>query len=342
MKIYEFLIIDIETGKVLEEVSFEYVGPVILCGSGGSGNPLTDALDPGMFFHGPDKPATPTIPGKTETEKELDTTQLDLLKLQVSGQQRQDAYQKEMEPFILESMGYTRDDAGKIAKRDMSKDPETILRNKQLAMQGYSPIGEKLTEDQIKSAMTASELSDYELNAATKQRQLDAMQGKLAISPALEAELSAEEAQAQEVLSRKLGNNWMISTPGQNAITKIKQKANLVREEARRGAIDTTQGILNSKANQSAMASSLTSGTTQLFSGETGNALQRMQGFINAQSGGRAFDDALSLSSKYASERANQQNLGMQQWVTQMNANSASKSSSNQTGAMAAAAAAAA
>jgi hypothetical protein len=42
MKIYERVVIDMESGRVLEEESFEYAGPIARCDGGGGGGPAGD------------------------------------------------------------------------------------------------------------------------------------------------------------------------------------------------------------------------------------------------------------------------------------------------------------
>jgi len=303
MKVYNKLIIDIDTGKILEEDSYNYFGPLALCGGGGS--------------------APAPVP-KTDTENALDATQLDLLKQQVAqGQQSMD-YQKQMEPFMLESMGYTKDANGVIVKGP--KTPEQILQDtsttKSLLLQGYDAKGNKLSEADMLAQMSDSDKTDYQLNKATKQREMDALNGNLPVDPALEAELNTQQTQAEEVLQRKLGKDWMLSTPGQSLMAKVKQSANLVREEARRGDLTTAAGIAAGQASTAALNQNSTNNVANDATAATTTRLNQMMGFIK---GGQtdAFDNSLTLSSKYASERANKQNLAMQQYQTSSNSSSA-------------------
>jgi hypothetical protein len=310
MKIYNKIVLDIGTGAVLEEDSFEYSGPLALCGGGDA--PAAEGLD--------------------DTEKALNEQQLQMLK-------DQSASQKELEPFILESMGYTRDENGKIVKGPATA--SDILLNKQLSMAGYDPAGGKLTEDQMLANMTDAEKLDYQVSKASKQRELDAINGKLAISPALEEELSSEENQAQEMLQRKLGKDWALSTSGQSLMAKIKQKGNLVREEARRGLINSSEGITSSQANRKSMNDSNIENIASGFSGNTINKLQAMMGYTGLQTSG--MNDSLSMSSKLASERANRQNVAMQNYATKTNSSNGTVSTvASGVGTAAAAAAAAA
>jgi hypothetical protein len=266
VKIYHKLILDIATGEILGEDSFDYNGPLALC-KGGSA------------------PAPP--PQKTKTENELDQQQLDMLK-------KQALYQEELEPFSLESMGLLRDDKGKIVKGP--KSTQELLNEKNLAMQGLSPTGATLAEGDMLAKMTDSEKQDYQLNKLTKQRQMDALEGKLPVSPALESELQSEQTQAEEVLQRKLGKDWMLSTPGQSLMAKIKQKADLVREESRRGMITTAEGLAASQANRSALKLDSANNIAQNSMATQTDRYNKMMGLANSATMG--YDTSSDISRK--------------------------------------------
>jgi hypothetical protein len=309
MKIYNSLILDIQTGTVLSEDSFEYSGPIAHCG-GGSAAPI-------VF--------------PSATEEALNAEQLQMLKDERKARQ-------EMEPFILESMGYTRNASGKIVKGPDSM--EDILMKKQLALSGYDKAGNKLSEEQMLSYMTDAEKQSYNLNKLNNERLMKAYNGELEISPALEEELGAEETQAREVLQRKLGDNWMLSTSGQNMMKQIQQKGNLVREEARRGLITSGEGVATSRANINSLESNNRNALTGISEGNVNNKLNRMMGYINNT--GTGMDNSLSMSSKLASERANIQNSMMQNYATNTNANTSMTTAGISAAGMAGAAAAAA
>lgn len=309
MKIYNSLILDIETGIVLSEDSFEYSGPIAHCG-GGSAAPIV-------------------LP--SATEEALNAEQLQMLRDERKARQ-------EMEPFILESMGYTRNASGQIVKGPDSM--EDILMKKQLALSGYDKAGNKLSEEQMLSYMTDAEKQSYNLNKLNNERLMKAYNGELEISPALEEELGAEETQAREVLQRKLGDNWMLSTSGQNMMKQIQQKGNLVREEARRGLITSGEGVATSRANINSLESNNRNALTGISEGNVNNKLNRMMGYINNT--GTGMDNSLSMSSKLASERANIQNSMMQNYATNTNANTSMTTAGISAAGMAGAAAAAA
>ena len=293
MRIYNKLVLDIDSGNILEEDSFEYSGPLALCGGG----------------------SAPAASQPTAAENALTEAQLKQL-------QDQNKYRDEMEPFQLEAMGYKRDPAsGLIVKLSADERPtsqilQDLAAEKSLAMAGYDTKGNKLSEEQLLAGMTDSEKISYNVNKLTNQRQLDALEGKLPISPGLESELSSEETQATEMLNRKLGKDWALSTSGQSMMTKIKQKNNLVREEARRGMITETQGLATAQAGIAGQKAAVADSASNLST----TKLNQMAGFITGT--GAGFDDSMTMSSKLASERANQQNMLMQQWQTKQNASS--------------------
>jgi hypothetical protein len=311
MNIYKKLIIDIESGRILEEDSFEYSGPLALCGGGSS---------------------APAPPAKTKTEEALDQQQLDMLK-------KQDKYQQELEPFTLESMGLMRDDKGVIVKSNV-KTAQELLNEKNLAMQGVSPTGGVLTEGDMLAKMTDAEKMDYQVNKLTKQRQMDALEGKLAVSPALEEELNSEQTQAEEVLQRKLGKDWMLSTPGQSLMAKIKQKANLVREESRRGLITTAEGLSASQENRKALKLDSANNVAQNTMAAQTDRYNKMMGLT--QSATMGYDVSSDISSKYADERMNDYNYRMQRYnQSQQQSNANMQAGMSAVGIAAAAAAAA-
>lgn len=305
MKIYERLVIDIETGQSLEEISYEYNGPLALCDT--------------------NVEATP----KSATEEAIDQTQLQLLQKQVS-------MTEELEPFILESAGYTRNADGQIVKSD-TKTAEDILTEKSLALQGYSTTGESLTEEQMLSYMTETEKLSYLNQKANLERQQKALAGELEISPVLEKELAGEETQLKEVLARKLGADWETSTSGQNLLTELQAKADLVREEARQGIITSSEGVAASMANQSTMEEKNREMLASLSSDNTTTKINKLMSLMGVNT--TAMNSLSDVSSIYASDRANRQNVNLSNAA---NKTSTTNSAIGGAGAAAAAAAAAA
>jgi hypothetical protein len=99
--------------------------------------------------------------------------------------------------------------------------------------------------------------------------------GELPISPALEKSLADQLSQMTEALSQRLGPNWMKTTAGQQAMSTFTQRVDLLREEARRGAISGEGGLLlsnlgylgNVRGARTAEVANYPSRTSGLFQG---------------------------------------------------------------------------
>lgn len=316
MKIYTRLEIDIETGQILTEESQEYSGPVALCGGGGS-----------------------TTVKTSKEEKALLKTQNQILQQQMNLSTQANTLSEKLLPFTLESMNLKMDADGNLSKIS-EKTADEILAEKNLALMGYSSTGQRLTEDQRQSYMTDDERMQDQVTKLANERLLKAYKGEVELSPALESELGTQEKNLRESLSRKLGPNWELSTPGQNALAKFMQSANMIREEARQGIISSSEGIsaarenaqgsdLNQNASTSAMLKAMRQGNMSAFMG----APTGIYGSGNDRS---AMDTATSMASQYASQRANKQN------VNNMNATNRANTTNSAIGAAGSAAAAAA
>ena len=97
MRIYTKLVIDIETGKLIEEQSYDYQGAIALCFGGSS---------------------VPSPPSPSDQESQIMLTEADLLK----GQGK---LLKDIKPFMLRNLGLEYDKDGKlrrIAKTDQPED----------------------------------------------------------------------------------------------------------------------------------------------------------------------------------------------------------------------------
>ena len=80
-------------------------------------------------------------------------------------------------------------------------------------------------------------------------RQLAALSGDLAVSPALEKDLSSQKAILEENLARK--GVTVGSTPWNQAMDTFEQRAGLLKEESRRGDIALNEELLGSAKSRS-------------------------------------------------------------------------------------------
>lgn len=159
------------------------------------------------------KVEAPQPPPPSPQETALQTEQLQLLK-------EQRAESAAFKPYLLESMGMRDVGGGKL---------------------------EKIPWEERYAQMTPQERAGQELADLYLQRQKQALQGELPVSPALESELERQKQELTTNLSQRLGPNWTQSTPGIQSLNEFEKRAGLLREEARRGQISTGEGLIGAR-----------------------------------------------------------------------------------------------
>ena len=168
----------------------------------------------------------------------------ELQAMQLSELKKQSAMQEEFMPFYLENMGYGRDESGALYRLEPQKD---------------------------------------ELEQAYYDRQLQALKGELPISPAMEKQLTDQRSQTEEALNQRLGAGWNTTTAGIQAMSEFDKRAEMLREEARRGQISTGEALLESRAgfvagqNQQQLANTANTGAYFVNPGVYQAALQPYQ-----------------------------------------------------------------
>jgi hypothetical protein len=146
------------------------------------------------------------------------------------------------------SMGLNPDTGQKMTQEELLSGMTPLQRQQyqqqqaaydaEMRAKGYDPVtGARMTAEQQIANMTAAQRLEYETSKLSSERYKQALEGKLPISPALEAQLKDEETTLRNELLQRLGQDYMLSTPGQKAIATLQQKHNMIREEARRGEI---------------------------------------------------------------------------------------------------------
>jgi hypothetical protein len=214
------------------------------------------------------------VPGPTPQQTQLQT-------LQLSQAQQAAADTAATRPYVLSAYGLKQSTAADITPdmaakaqsyRDQANqlyqahggasDPNIEAQIKDLESQAaqYEPGGlVKMTEDERLAGMTPVEQQQYQATKLQNQRLIDALQGNLPVDPALEKDLQLQQSQMEEQLARDLGPNWKNSTAGMQRIGEFTKRADLLRESARRGEINTGTGLalnqmgyLNQNANNSA------------------------------------------------------------------------------------------
>lgn len=159
-------------------------------------------------------------PKPSKEERALQAQQAELLKLQQSIIEQQRAQQKILIPFFAEQEGFDveMDAQGNITS--IKKVPKEI--------------------DQMKET----------LEKQLTQRSLDALAGKLPVSPGLEKSLKQEEQTLRDKLSSQLGAGYETSSPGIEALSKFSENAEALREGARTGQLTLAEQLGMARSQQ--------------------------------------------------------------------------------------------
>ena len=198
--------------------------------------------------------------------------------LETMSPQQAAAYKAQMASMGLDAAGNKLDAQGYL---DSMSPYEAAAYKDKMASYGLDIAGNKLTEEQLMADMSPMERSNYETQKLSNDRYQQALKGELPISPALEQELTNEQKNTQDALSRKLGSGWMLSTPGQKAMASLTTKNNLVREEARRREItagdvryqNNITNALNKTNSTDAKIAALSNKSGTTYNALTGNAV---------------------------------------------------------------------
>ena len=145
-----------------------------------------------------------------------------------------------------------------------------------------------MTEDEKLARMNPLQRAQYEIDLQLAAREKSALAGTLPISPALEESLGKQMSSLESYMSTRLGPRWRESTPGIQALTKMSAYHDMIREEARRGAISEGLGQMiagnqaytsGATANYGGMMN-MTSPYAQLF-GQAGQAQEPYRYYNN-------------------------------------------------------------
>jgi hypothetical protein len=276
MKIYTRIVVEMFTWKVLEEESYEYTGPVALCGGGGT---TVEAA-----------PVDPAVTKLNQMNLNLneqaiaDNAQLRPYQLQAMGLREQgqvvDPATQARAAQLVQEIGaydsapepYRSDPANQAAQR-------TRLAEMGQINTAAAPSLVKLTEEEQYAAMSPTEKQSFDLQKKAYERTMLAYEGKLPISPAMEQELATQKGLTQENLRRRLGAGWGLSTSGIQSMGDFNTNAELAREEARRGQITSGEGILLARQG---FGSGLTQQNYSNYTGYPSSTLGISSGLTNA------------------------------------------------------------
>ena len=269
-----------------------------------------------------------SVPGPTPEETAIRQKQLEAM-------DKEAKWMDMFEPMVLDAMGYKKEisdttaqtETPEYAKWKSEYDKimggpasqmvytgedngyQTLTREEAAAKLGAAPTQfsttgakteslRRMTEEERLANMTASERADYEIQRKIQQRELDALEGKLPISPALESTLNTEQSSLENELATKLGPNWKLSTPATTKLGEFKKRAELVREEARRGLLDTTSALNLAQGNKVTSNAQTTASNASAFPTRWGGLLQGYNTVMQPYQQDRAYNISASMQSQ--------------------------------------------
>lgn len=153
------------------------------------------------------------VPGPSAEERSLQRNQAELLALQRSIIEQQQAQQKVLLPFFAEQEGFdvTLDDNGNIAS--ISRTP------------------------------TETEQLRETLDKELAERSLAALRGELPVDPGLERNLSRQEETLRERLARQFGPGFETSSAGIETLGDFEANRESLRSAARRGELTLAEQL---------------------------------------------------------------------------------------------------
>ena len=289
-KVYTKLVMDIESGAILEEDSYLYEGPMAECKGGSPAPPEPTAEERAL-----QQEQLAILREQREQNRLLEPYIMDLLGLKVTQTPREEQYENpawtdwnkrynnptyyvtslpenggdgstvyagpaEPERYMTRTVydrsytPYTEEE--RLAKMTPEEKMELALKKKQMLLQGMSETGEQLTEEQMLAGMTPLEKANYEIQKAYNDRTQKALAGNLPVSDATERALTTKKAELVSELEQKLGKDWATSTPGIQAMGEFESEAELVRDAERRGDLSMSEGLTANRAGISAQEKS--------------------------------------------------------------------------------------
>lgn len=279
MRIHKKVIIDIASNEVLYDDAFDYEGQIAECVGAG-------------LFDGPD--ATPPVTSDPTVQK-LNQQQYGLL-------QQSAADNAAMRPFILKSMGLTEDYTpeqkvqleklkqslilgtqilgvnnltGETIYGPVNNPADNFEKNKiQAQIDAIKPTLRPLSSEEITKGMTPEQIKARDLRSAYMDYQIKALGGQLPVDPALEENLGLQQGALNENLSRKLGANYALSTPGIQSADAFRRSSEALRQQSRQGMINTGQANIASQTGLLSGLNQANIGNYQNFSQPHNSLLQ--------------------------------------------------------------------
>lgn len=133
-------------------------------------------------------------------------------------------------------------------QRDLSRQLLPFLLEESGIKQVKDPTTGKITYEKIPPL--ESEQLSKQVETEANKRTLAAIKGELPVSPALEKELSGQEAETKAALLEQLGPGYETGTPGIEALARERQRQSSIREAVRFGELSSLNAIGQARAGQ--------------------------------------------------------------------------------------------
>lgn len=201
---------------------------------------------------------TPAPPGLTADQKEIQA-------LILSESKKDIEFNNQLMPLILAGFGAIQDPDGTVrlmteAEKDASltadqrslqalgrSQIDTAFLNMGLAYDPETNTTRPLTEDELFLRMTPQEQRTYGITNDLQASLEAAIAGDYS-DPALEAQIEKQQGISEEELSRRLGPNWRLSTPGIQTEAERLKGANIARGVSNVNRISSISNILAGRA----------------------------------------------------------------------------------------------
>jgi hypothetical protein len=132
------------------------------------------------------------------------------------------------------------------------------LQGQEAAIQPGETI-QPMTAAQLEANMTPNQLAEYEVQGATANEELEALQGTLPIPANITQGEQQQTTQVENQLANQLGPNWAQSTPGQEELSLMQQQ-----QEAENASWEQSMAGLGGQLSASSTgAANQTTGTNQ-------------------------------------------------------------------------------
>ena len=215
------------------------------------------------------------LPAQTEFQRQQLLLQTRALGIQESQLPLQAELQKQQ--LALMQQGMSQAEAAQTAQLGLMQKQnrlQDMLMPISLEQAGYQAMRDPNTGEITgisRKPLTQAQLIGQQVEQASAERSLAALQGRLPVNPALMKQMEQQDTQLNETLRRQLGPGYETSTPGIQALSEWQERKAAILEGARRGDLGLMEQVSLARAGQG--------------SAENATALQQLQGATSAPLG---------------------------------------------------------